>query len=68
MWHAGEAVLLSAEAGPAAVVDQGGGTDLTWVWAVTFGTADGYATCTVDVDYRTGATDNAHGGSLQPPG
>ena len=58
-------VLLSAEAGPAAVVDEAGGADdTTWIWAVTFATADGFETYTADVDYRDGTTTRAHGGSV----
>ncbi len=58
-------VLLSAEAGPVAVVDeQGGANDTTWIWAVTFATADGFETYTADVDYRDGTTTRAHGGSV----
>ena len=58
-------VLLAAEAGPAAVVDeQGGADDTTWIWAVTFATADGFETYTADVDYRSGTTTRAHGGSV----
>jgi len=34
---------------------------------VTFATADGYETYTVDVDYRHGTASHAHGGSLLPP-
>lgn len=67
MWHPSEAVLLSAEAGPAAEVDQGGGSDLTWIWAVTLATADGIETYTFDIDYRTATSSHAHGGSLTPP-
>jgi hypothetical protein len=66
MGSGGDLALLSAEAGPAAVVDEGGAADTTWIWAVTFVTADGYETYTVDVDYRVGTATHAHGGLLSP--
>lgn len=67
MGSGGDLVLLSAEAGPGAVVDEGGAADTTWIWAVTFATADGHETYTVDVDYRHGTASHARGGSLLPP-
>jgi hypothetical protein len=49
-------VLLSAEAGPRALVGQGGSmSELGWVWAVRYVSENGSTECTVYVDYLGGS-------------
>ena len=60
-------VLLSAEAGPRALVDdQAQGDETDWVWAVRFASDDGYSTYTVLVGYLNGEVEGAMGGSILP--
>ncbi len=58
-------VLLSARAGPSALLDEDRHPpELGWVWAIDFSSDDGYRTYTAYVDYRTGDDRGSQGGTV----
>ncbi len=58
-------VLLSAQAGPRAVVeDQSSGRDLTWVWVVRFASDDGARLYAVDVNFLDGSVSGSSSGEM----
>ncbi len=59
-------VLLSARAGPYALLDEGRYPhEPDWVWAIDFSSDDGYQAYTAYVDYRTGDVRGSDGGTVR---
>ena len=61
-------VLLSAQAGPLAVVeDQASGSELDWFWVVRFASDDGHSTYAVYVNYLDGSVTRSFGSTVELP-